>query len=99
MKKDIVLIKKEECMSCHYLFSGCETKHPCHKEKDCPAKFYEVVVGLPMLQTAKRLSKAFANNDMKKIWNIMKRLERTHPTVKDNILNKTKHFMKQHEAS
>jgi len=74
-----------------------ETKYPCHKAKDCPAKFYEVVKGLPMLATAKKLSKAFANNDTAKIGGIMKRLKQVHPTVKDNILNKSKAFLNRNK--
>jgi len=93
MKKDIVLIKKHECLSCHYLHAENETKYPCHKDKDCPAKFFEVVVGLPMLATAKKLSKALYSNDTAKISLIMKRLKTVHPSVKDNILNKAKSLM------
>ena len=93
MKKDVVLIKKPECLSCYYLSNINSTKHPCHKDSDCPAKFYEMVIGLPMTATAKNLSKALAKNDVEKISRIMKRLNKVHPTVKNNILNKAKSFM------
>lgn len=98
MKKDIVLIKKKECLTCYHLSKVNTVKNDCLKEKGCPANYYEIVIGLPMLQAARKLSKAFAENDSAKISAIMKRLEKAHPTVKDNVLNKAKALLGKDNA-
>lgn len=90
MIKDTVIIKKEECLSCYYLHSNNETKNSCHEDKDCPANYYEIVIGMPILSIAKKYVDALKSNNVEKLEKLTNKILKAHPTIQEQIMNKVK---------
>lgn len=90
MLKDLVMIKKPECLTCKHLCSLNKKKYDCTEDTNCPAKTYKIILGVDINACVERMASALASNNIDELNVITGELANVDPEVKTKILNLAK---------
>jgi len=61
-KRDLIIVDNENCVQCLHLYEyGAKDFKKCHftkGNKNCPAQIVRIIIGIPIVSTAKKLARA-----------------------------------------
>lgn len=89
-KTNLVMIAKPECLKCKHLFASNKKAYLCIKAKLCPAKHYQIILGLDIELVSSRLATAFKENDHHLISELTKSLDGYDQHLVNEIMNRAK---------